>query len=105
MQLHLLRRLPVALAAWLVATAAFADESNWSDRSNLNIRPGVNQISHDVMALNNFALWVVSLIGLLVVALVFWAMIRHRRSVRPEPATFHESLFFEITWTVIPVFI
>lgn len=105
MQLHFLRHLPVALAAWFVATAATADESNWSDRSNLNIRPGINPISHDVMALNNYALWVVSLIGLLVVVLVFWAMIRHRRSVRPEPSKFHENTFLEITWTVIPIFI
>ncbi|MDX1804246.1 MAG: cytochrome c oxidase subunit II [Alcanivorax sp.] len=82
-----------------------ARASDWADRSNLDLRPGVTQSSHEVHDLHTDILWIVTAIGLLVFGLILTAMIRHRRSRRPNPSTFHENVYLEVTWTVVPFLI
>lgn len=106
MQLHLLRRLSTGLVIWFTTNTALATpEGNWADRSNYNLRPGITEVSHQVRDISNYALWVVSLIGLLVLVLMFWSMIRHRKKVHPIPSKVEGNMLLEITWTVIPVII
>jgi len=36
---------------------------------------------------------------------MFWSVVKHRRSVHPKPADFHESTTVEIAWTIVPFLI
>lgn len=103
---HPLRLSCAGLAGTLLANAAWAaNVSDWAERSSLDMRPGITQLSHEVQSIHSTTLWVVSLIGLLVVVLMFWSMWRHRKSVHPVPSKTEGNIFLEITWTVIPVII
>lgn len=103
MQASRFHRAAVGLFTLMFSTAAAAED--WSTRSNLNLRPGVTKVSHEVYDLHSAVLWAVTIIGLLVFGVMFYSMVRHRRSKHPTPATFHENLFVEILWTVIPFII
>jgi cytochrome c oxidase subunit II len=103
MQSTLFRRLTAALTLLLVSSASVA--SDWAERSNLNLRPGVTDISQDVYSLHMAILIIVSVIGLLVFGLIMYSAVAHRRSKRPQPATFHEHVGLEIFWTVVPFII
>ncbi|PKM22508.1 MAG: cytochrome c oxidase subunit II [Gammaproteobacteria bacterium HGW-Gammaproteobacteria-14] len=103
MQSTLFRRVVSALSLLLVSGAGVA--SDWADRSNLNLRPGVTEISQDVFGLHMTILWVVTVIGLLVFGLIMYSAVAHRRSKNPNPSQFHEHVGLEVFWTVVPFFI
>ncbi|WP_237738816.1 cytochrome c oxidase subunit II [Alcanivorax hongdengensis] len=85
--------------------ATTANASDWATRSDLDLRPGVTQVSQEVHDLHTTILWIVTAIGLLVFGLILVAMIRHRRSRRPNPSTFHENIVLELLWTIVPFII
>ncbi|MFN3712658.1 MAG: cytochrome c oxidase subunit II [Alcanivoracaceae bacterium] len=103
MQSTLFRRVTAALTLLLVSSVSVA--SDWAERSNVNLRPGVTDISQDVYGLHMAILIIVSVIGLLVFGLIMYSAVAHRRSKRPQPATFHEHVGLEIFWTVVPFII
>lgn len=103
MQSTLFRRVTAALTLLLVSGVSVA--SDWTERSNVNLRPGVTNISQDVFDLHMIILWIVSLIGLLVFGLIMYSAVAHRRSKRPQAADFHENVFLEVFWTVVPFII
>ncbi|MCK5873404.1 MAG: cytochrome c oxidase subunit II [Alcanivoracaceae bacterium] len=103
MQSTLFRRVTAALTLLLVSGVSVA--SDWAERSNVNLRPGVTNISQDVFDLHMVILWIVSLIGLLVFGLIMYSAVAHRRSKRPQAADFHENVFLEVFWTVLPFII
>lgn len=103
MQSTLFRRVTAALTLLLVSGVSVA--SDWTERSNVNLRPGVTNISQDVFDLHMAILWIVSLIGLLVFGLIMYSAVAHRRSKRPKAADFHENVFLEVFWTVVPFII
>ena len=71
----------------------------------LNLTPGVTDISHKVYDLHMliFKLCVVICVG--VFAVLIYSIIKHRKSKGAKPATFHESTTVEIIWTTIPFLI
>jgi cytochrome c oxidase subunit 2 len=71
----------------------------------LNMTPGVTDISHKVYDLHMliFKICVVICIG--VFAVLIYSIIKHRKSRGAEPASFHESTTVEIIWTTIPFLI
>ena len=71
----------------------------------LNMTPGVTPISERVYELHMLILWICVVIGGLVFAVMFYAILRHRKSLGYKAATFHESTTVEIIWTVIPFII
>ena len=79
------QRISVAggLLSLLMAGVATADE--------LNLRPGVTDISQQVYDLHMTILWVCVVIGIAVFGVMFWSVIHHRRSAGYEAAKFHES--------------
>lgn len=103
MQSTLFRRVTAALTLLLVSGVSVA--SDWTERSNVNLRPGVTNISQDVFDLHVAILWIVSAIGLLVFGLIMYSAVAHRRSKRPKAADFHENVFLEVFWTVVPFII
>ena len=100
MQSTLFRCLATTLTTLLVSGVSVA--SDWTERSNLNLRPGTTDISQQVFDLHMIVLWVCTVIGLAVFALVMYSAVAHRRKKRPEPSTFHENVAVEIVWTVLP---
>lgn len=72
--------------------------ANWT----LNLTPGVTPISHDIYQLHMTILWICVAIGIVVFGVMFYAIIHHRKSQGAIAAQFHEHLWVELTWSIIP---
>lgn len=72
---------------------------------DLNLTRGVTSISREVYDLHMIILYVVTVIGIAVFAVMFWSIFHHRKSRGVVPATFHHSTTAEIIWTIIPILI
>ncbi|MAH28615.1 cytochrome c oxidase subunit II [Pseudoalteromonas sp. S2721] len=70
--------------------------------SQYNMRKGVTDISNNVYELHMTIFIICCVIGIIVFAVMFWALIHHRKSKGAKPAQFHESTKVEILWTAIP---
>lgn len=66
------------------------------------MRKGVTDISNNVYQLHMTIFLICCVIGVIVFAIMFWALIHHRKSKGAVPAQFHESTKVEILWTAIP---
>ena len=71
----------------------------------VNMPYGVTAISHEVYDLHMLIFWVCAVIGVGVFGVMFYSMFAHRKSRGVEPRQFHESVFLEILWTVVPMII
>lgn len=88
----------LALTFLMFSGAAFAEYG-------LNMTQGVTPISQDVYDLHMKILWVVTVIGILVFAVMFWSIFHHRKSKGAVAAQFHHSTAAEIAWTIVPILI
>ncbi len=70
-----------------------------------NMTQGVTPISHAVYNLHMLAFWVCVCIGVVVFGVMFYAIIRHRKSRGVKPAEFHENIKIELVWAAIPFLI
>ncbi|WKE67414.1 cytochrome c oxidase subunit II [Gallaecimonas kandeliae] len=66
---------------------------------------GVTDFSHQVYGLHMTIFWICCAIALAVFGVMFYSLIRHRRSRGAKAAEFHESTKVEILWTIIPFLI
>ena len=93
---------------WLFGSGLFwgslISSSAWAD-SKLNLTQGVTAISREVYDLHMFALYICTVIGVIVFGAMFWSMVFHRKSKGAKAATFHESTKVEILWTTVPILI
>lgn len=71
----------------------------------LNLRPGVTPVSQEIFKLHSYSLWIVTLIAVLVIGVILWSVIFHRKSRGAEAATWHEHLGVEVLWTIVPFII
>ncbi|MEO8170163.1 MAG: cytochrome c oxidase subunit II [Oxalobacteraceae bacterium] len=71
----------------------------------LNLQPPATQIAREIYSLHNLMLYICLAIFLVVFAVMFYAIIKHRKSKGHKSASFHESTKVEIAWTVIPFLI
>jgi cytochrome c oxidase subunit 2 len=96
----------VALAA-LSAQAALAVNSlpGGPAVNQLDLHPAVTQIARDQQWLHYFMLIICSVIFVGVFGVMFYSIIKHRKSKGAKPANFHESTTVEIVWTVVPLVI
>lgn len=70
-----------------------------------NLPVGVTEISQEVFSLHMIIFWICLVIAVVVFAVMFWSLIRYRKSKGAKAAHFHKSTWVEIFWTAIPVFI
>ena len=89
--------------AWLFFGTLFSSVA-WADKQ-LNLTPGVTDISREVYDLHMYVLYICTVIGIVVFGAMFWSMIFHRKSKGAKAADFHESTKVEILWTAIPIVI
>jgi cytochrome c oxidase subunit 2 len=71
----------------------------------LNMTPGVTDISHRVYDLHMLIFKICVVICAGVFAVLIYSIIKHRKSRGAKPASFHESTTVEIIWTTIPFLI
>jgi cytochrome c oxidase subunit 2 len=95
----LFRLLPFfCLISSLISCAALATPT-------MNMSPGVTPISRDIYFLHMTIFWICVVIGVIVFGVMFYSLIRHRKSLGVQPATFHENTKLEIFWAIIPFLI
>ncbi|MDH5407507.1 MAG: cytochrome c oxidase subunit II [Gammaproteobacteria bacterium] len=71
----------------------------------LNLTPSVTQLGRDIYDLHMLILWIVTIVGIGVFAVIIYSLINHRKSKGAVAAQFHESATVEFVWTVIPFII
>ncbi|NNF16205.1 MAG: cytochrome c oxidase subunit II [Gammaproteobacteria bacterium] len=88
--------------AGLVATIAMLPTlAAWE----LNMPKGITDSSQEIYGLHMLIFYVCVWIGVVVFSVMIYSIIKHRKSVHPEPATFTHSNVAEVTWTAVPVII
>ncbi len=70
--------------------------------NQLNLHEPVTQIGVQQHFLHNFMLVVCVVIFVAVFAVMFYSILKHRKSLGHKPANFHESVAVEIAWTIVP---
>ncbi len=73
--------------------------------NQLNLGPPVTRIASDIQWLHNIMLVVCLLIFVAVFGVMFYSILKHRKSLGAKAANFHESVAVEIAWTVVPLLI
>ncbi|MCL9773694.1 cytochrome c oxidase subunit II [Vibrio sp. S4B1] len=86
-------------------TAMLASQPVSAESNNYNLTRGVTDISNKVYDLHMLIFYICCAIAFLVFGVMFYSIIKHRKSKGAVAANFHESTKVEILWTVIPVII
>ena len=73
--------------------------------SEYNMTQGVTEISGKVYDLHMLIFYICCAIAFVVFGVMFYSILRHRKSKGAVAAHFHESTKVEIIWTVIPIII
>jgi len=96
----------VSAAAW-VSTAAYAvnDLKGGPAVNQLNLHPAVTKIAEEQQWLHWFMMAICLVIFVAVFSVMFYSILKHRKSVGHKSANFHESTAVEIAWTVVPFLI
>ena len=97
----------LSLGAALATQAAMAvnDLPGGPGVNQLNLHAPVTRIGVEQHFLHNFMMVVCVAIFVAVFGVMFYSILKHRKSVGHKAANFHESVSVEIAWTVIPFII
>ena len=97
----------LAAGALLVSRLAMAvnDLPGGPAVNQLDLHPPVTQIAADQRWLHYYILIFCALIFIAVFGVMFYSILKHRKSVGAKAANFHESVKVEIAWTVVPFII
>lgn len=71
----------------------------------LNFHEPVTQIAEQIYSLHTLMLIICLVIFVAVFGVMFYSIIKHRKSLGHKSATFHESTAVEIAWTIVPFLI
>jgi cytochrome c oxidase subunit 2 len=104
---HGLARGALALAALLAARAALAvnDLPGGPAVRQLDLHPPVTRIAAEQQWLHYAVMGICVVIFVVVFGVMFYSIIKHRKSLGHKAANFHESVAVEIAWTVVPFII
>src|SRR5450830_244413 len=92
--------LTAALPSWAVV-----DSQGGPAILETNFQPPVTQIAAQIYELHTLMLIICLVIFIAVFGVMFYSILRHRKSLGHKAATFHESTGVEIAWTVVPFLI
>ena len=73
--------------------------------NQLDLHPPATKIAEQMIWLHDFMLIVCLVIFIAVFGVMFYSILKHRKSVGHKAANFHESVTVEIAWTVVPFII
>ncbi|MGN6390169.1 MAG: cytochrome c oxidase subunit II, partial [Burkholderiaceae bacterium] len=98
-----------ALGASLLAAGvpawAVNDSPGGPAVGELNFQTPVTEIASQIYSLHTMMLIICLVIFIAVFGVMFYSILRHRKSLGHKPATFHESTAVEIAWTIVPFLI
>jgi cytochrome c oxidase subunit II len=98
-------RLAQGTAAAVAMMAALAAQAYTETSGGYNLPTGATELAAEVYGLHMLIFYICCAIGVLVFGAMIYSIVKHRRSVHPKPADFHESTTVEIAWTVVPFII
>ena len=104
---HRVSQLSLSLGVLLATGAARAvnDLPGGPKVNQLDLHAPVTKIGEQQVWLHNFMLIVCGVIFVAVFGVMFYSILKHRKSVGHKAANFHESVSVEIAWTVVPLLI
>ncbi|GAB3630139.1 cytochrome c oxidase subunit II [Pandoraea terrae] len=73
--------------------------------NELNFQPPVTKVAEELYSLHTMMLIICLVIFIGVFGVMFYSVIKHRKSKGHQPASFHESTTVEVIWTVVPFII
>ena len=94
----MLRRL-LGVGVFFAAHWACAEDAIWT------FQAPVTGIARQIESLHTWLMLVIFVIFFLVFGFMFYAILRHRKSLGHEAKPFHENTLVEILWTLIPAII
>ena len=97
----IIRRLLGGMALTATSVSAFAEDFT----AKYNFQVPVTSTARELLDLHNLIFMIVTAIMLLVMGIMFYSIIAHRKSSGRKPATFTHSNKLEVVWTVIPFLI
>ncbi|TFW19764.1 cytochrome c oxidase subunit II [Massilia arenosa] len=97
--------LGLAAAASIPALAAPEGVQGRPVAHQLDLQMPVTGIATEVNSLHNWMMLVCLVIFIAVFGVMFYSILKHRKSLGHKPATFHESTAVEIAWTIVPFLI
>jgi cytochrome c oxidase subunit II len=102
-----LAQMAVAFGATLAAQAAMAvnDLPGGPAVRQLDLHPPITRIAAEQQMLHYIVLAICVVIFVGVFGVMFYSILKHRKSVGHKAANFHESVAVEIAWTVVPFII
>ncbi len=102
-----LARIAVTAGAALATQAALAVNSlpGGPAVNQLDLHPPVTKIAAEQQWLHWFMLVICTVIFIGVFGVMFYSIIKHRKSRGHQAANFHESTTVEIVWTIVPLLI
>ncbi len=71
----------------------------------IDLHPPMSKIAEQQQWLHYFAMIICVVIFVAVFGVMFYSILKHRKSVGHKPANFHESVAVEIAWTIVPFII
>ena len=96
----------VFFGAWMASAAwAVNDLPGGPAVRELNIQIPATKIAEEQVWLHWFMMIICTVIFIAVFGVMFYSILKHRKSVGHKASNFHESLKVEIAWTVIPFII
>jgi cytochrome c oxidase subunit 2 len=96
-----LARLRGSIAGALLAAAAPVVVA----QSRYNLQDPNTLLGRDIYDLHTMITWICVLIFIGVFGFMFYAILKHRKSLGHQAAHFHENTTVEVIWTIIPFFI
>jgi cytochrome c oxidase subunit 2 len=73
--------------------------------NQIDLPPPASQMATDIQWLHNVVMLICVVIFIAVFGVMFYSILKHRKSVGHKAANFHESVAVEIAWTVVPFII
>jgi cytochrome c oxidase subunit 2 len=97
----------LAASALVATSAAMAVNSlpGGPAVNQLDLHPPVTKIAAEQQWLHNYIMIICVVIFIAVFGVMFYSILKHRKSQGHKAAHFHESVAVEIAWTVVPFFI
>ena len=94
----------LTLSAMLATQAARAvnDLPGGPSVLQMDLPAAVTQIARDQKSLHYFMMVLCLVIFIAVFGVMFYSILKHRKSKGAKPANFHESTTVEIIWTIVP---
>jgi cytochrome c oxidase subunit 2 len=88
-----------------LALAAGAAQAGAPGDSPINMPQGVTPVSHWVYSLHMHTFWICVGIAVAVFGAMLISIIFHRKSRGAKAAHFHENIYVEVAWTLVPAII